>query len=42
MDDSEKVEQARALYDEGVFDRKIVDRKPLDLYTDRARLYSRA
>jgi hypothetical protein len=36
VDNSEKVEQARALYDEGVFDRKIVDRQPLDLYMDRA------
>ena len=38
MDDSEKVEQARALYDEGVFDRKIMERKPLDLFTDRGRV----
>jgi hypothetical protein len=38
MDDSEKVEQARALYDEGVFNRKIIERKPLDLFTDRGRL----
>ena len=38
MDDSEKVEQARALYDEGVFNRKIMERKPLDLFTDRVRL----
>ena len=38
MDDSEKVEQARALYDEGVFNRKIIERKPLDPFTDRGRL----
>jgi hypothetical protein len=38
MDDAEKVEQARALYDEGVFKRKIIERKPLDLFTDRGRL----
>jgi hypothetical protein len=38
MDHSEKVEQARALYDEGVFNRKIIERKPLDLFTDRGRL----
>ena len=38
MTNEEKLEQARVLYDAGLFRRKIIERTPHDVYSDKARL----
>jgi hypothetical protein len=38
MTNKEKLEHARALYDAGLFRRKIIDRTPRDVYSDQATL----